>query len=140
MRSHRSGFTLIELIICCAIIAILSAVAYGFMSQQMMLAHETAAMEEIKTLHTAEAQYFAQFGKYAGNLTSLAGLIPQNLASGKKSGYLVELAETPDGYAVSAVPQKPGSSGRRSFYSDQTLVIRTSWTTEPANANSAAIE
>ena len=79
----------------------------------------------------------------AGNRTvgpEAAGLIPQNLASGKKSGYLLEVDATPDGYAVIAVPQKFGNSGRRSFYSDQTLVIRTSWTTEPANANSAAIE
>jgi type IV pilus assembly protein PilA len=152
MRNHRRGFTLIELIIVCAIIAILSAVGYGYMSQQMMLAHETAAIEEIRTIHTAEAQYFAQFGKYApglkalgpsGNRTSgpeAAGLIPPNLAGGKKSGYLVDLAETTDGYAVTAVPQKPGSSGRRSFYSDQTLVIRVGWTAEAANANSAPIE
>ena len=136
----------------CAIIAILGAIAYGEMSQQLMMAHETAAVQEIKTIHTAEAQYFAQFGKYATSLASLgpagnrtvgpeaAGLIPQNLASGKKSGYLLEVDATPDGYAVIAVPQKFGNSGRRSFYSDQTLVIRTSWTTEPANANSAAIE
>ena len=152
MRNHRSGFTLIELIICCAVIAILGAIAYGYMSQQLMLAHETAALAEIKTNHTAEAQYFAQFGKYAATLASLgpsggrtmgpeaAGLIPENLASGKKSGYLVEVSVTSDGYAVTAVPQKFSSSGRRSFYSDQTLVIRTSWTMEPANANSAAIE
>ena len=60
---NRLGFTLIELIIVCAVIAILSAIAYGYMSQQLMLAHETAAFAEIKTINTAEAQYFAQFGK-----------------------------------------------------------------------------
>lgn len=59
------------------------------------------------------------------------GLIPQSL---------FELGPTEDGYQVNAVPQKFGSSGRRSFYSDQTLVIRHSWTKEAATANSPPIE
>ena len=69
-----------------------------------------------------------------------AGLIPESLASGKKSGYLVQVGVTSGGYAATAVPEKFGSSGRRSFYSDQTLVIRTSWTMEAANANCPSIE
>jgi type IV pilus assembly protein PilA len=152
MRNRRTGFTLLELLIVVAIIAILGAIAVGPMSQQLMLAHETATVQEIKTIHSAEAQYFAQFGRYAANLAALgphgtrpmgpeaAGLIPQNLADGKKSGYLFELGPTAEGYAITAVPQKFGNSGRRSFYSDQTLVIRNSWTAEAANVNSAPIE
>jgi type IV pilus assembly protein PilA len=151
MRNRR-GFTLIELLIAVAIIMILSAIVIGEMNQQLMMAHETAVVSEIKTIHTTEAQYFAQFGRYAATLAALgphgtrpigpeaAGLIPQNLADGKKSGYLFELAPTEDGYQVTAVPQKFGSSGRRSFYSDQTLVIRHSWTKETAAANSSPIE
>jgi type IV pilus assembly protein PilA len=152
MRTRRRGFTLIELLIVMAIILILAAIAMGEMGQQLMLAHETAAVAEIKTINAAEAQYFAQFAKYAVSLAALgppatgrmgpeaAGLIPENLAGGKKSGYLVEVHGTEDGYAVTAVPQKFGSSGRRSFYSDQTLVIRNSWTMEAAGASSAAIQ
>ncbi len=150
MRNRR-GFTLIELIIVCAIIAILGGIAVAEMNQQLMMAHETAATQEIKTIHTAEAQYYAQFGKYASDLVALgprgarpigaeaAGLIPENLASGKKSGFVFEVGPTAEGYAVIAVPEKFGKSGRRSFYSDQTLVIRTSWTAEAANANSPPI-
>jgi type IV pilus assembly protein PilA len=152
MRNRRSGFTLIELLIVIAIILILGAIAVGEMNQQLMMAHETAAVQQIKTIHAAEAQYYAQFGTYGPNLAALgppaagkmgpeaAGLIPQNLASGKKSGYTFEVGATPDGYAVFVVPQKFGSSGRRSLYSDQTLVIRNSWTGDVANAASTAIE
>lgn len=152
MRNHRSGFTLIELIIVMAIILILGAIGIVEMNQQIMLAHETAAVQEIRTVHTAEAQYYAQFGKYADNLAALgphgkhamgpeaAGIIPENLASGKKSGYLFEIASTAEGYAVTSTPEKFGKSGRRSFFSDQTLVVRTSWTTEAAGVNSAPIE
>jgi type IV pilus assembly protein PilA len=122
------------------------------MNKQLMMAHETAAIEQVKTIHAAEAQYYAQFGKYAASMAALgpastgkmgpeaAALIPQNLADGKKSGYLFEIGASPEGYGVTAIPQAFGNSGRRSFYSDQTLVIRTSWTAEAANVNSAAIE
>ena len=141
MRNHQKGFTLIELLIACAIVAILGAIVVGQMGQQIMLAHETAATQEIRAIHTGEAQYFAQFGKFDGLVVlGQAKLIPENLASGKKSGYLIEVGVTADGYAVTAVPQKFGSSGRRSFYSDQTLVIRASWTTQAANAGSPPVE
>ena len=43
-------------------------------------------------------------------------------------------------YAITAIPEKFSSSGRRSFYSDQTLGIRNSWTAEPANANSPELK
>ena len=144
MRNCRRGFTLIELIVVNAALLILCALAIIEMSPQIMLARETAAIRQIKTIHTAEAQYYAQFGKYANKLAATgpqaAGLIPENLASGKKSGYLFEVGSTSEGYAVTAAPEKFGKSGRRSFFSDQTLVVRTSWTAESASANSPPIE
>jgi type IV pilus assembly protein PilA len=142
MRRHRNGFSLIELVIVMTIIMILATIVIGQVGKQIMMAHETAAFQQIKTIDTAEAQYFGQFGKYAANLLALgpraAGLIPETLAGGKRSGYVYEVHATDDGYQVTAVPEKFGSSGRRSFFSDQTLVIRESWTTEAANAESAA--
>lgn len=140
MRNNRRGFSLIELVIVMAIILILSALVIGPVNQQLMMAHETAAVGQIKAIHTAEAQYYSQFGKFAPNLAALTGLIPENLTRGKKSGYVFAAAQTEDGYAVTAAPEKMGSTGRRSFYSDHTLVIRDSWTAESANAGSAAIE
>jgi prepilin-type N-terminal cleavage/methylation domain-containing protein len=147
----RRGFSLIELLVVMAIILILGTIVFGEANKQLMMAHETAAFEHIKTIHTAEAQYFGQFGKYAESLAALgppaagrmgpaaAGLIPESLSGGKKSGFLFEVRATEDGYAATATPEKFGSSGRRSFYSDQTLVIRESWTMEAANAGSPPV-
>ncbi|HWZ33010.1 MAG TPA: prepilin-type N-terminal cleavage/methylation domain-containing protein [Bryobacteraceae bacterium] len=141
----RKGFSLIEFMIVIAVFAILAAVAAPFFSEQIKLAHETAAVQQIKTLHTMQAQYYAQFGRYANNLTELgpppagAGLIPRTLANGRKSGYLMDLQSTADGYALTAVPEKFGSTGRRTFYSDHTQVIHQNWSREPADADSPEI-
>jgi type IV pilus assembly protein PilA len=154
MRNNRlrRGFSLIELLIVIAIILIIAAIAVPKMNQQLMAANEMAAIQHIRTLHAEQTQYYSQFGKYAESLATLgppasgspgpaaADLIPKDLAEGKKSGYVYTLQVTPTGYAVTAVPEKFNSSGRRTFYSDQTLSVHNNWSQEPANANSPAIK
>lgn len=147
---RRRGFTLIELMIVIAIILIIAAIAVPKMNNQMMAAHEMAAIRQITTIHQAETQYYSQFGKYAALAElgppasgaagpSAADLIPKILADGKNSGYVFAVQNTATGYAVTAVPETFNSTGRRTFYSDQTLQIRNNWTQEPANANSPEI-
>lgn len=148
---RRRGFSLIELLIVIAIILIIAAIAVPKMNNQMMAAHEMAAIRQITTVHQAETQYYSQFGKYAA-LTELgpppsgaagpaaADLIPKVLADGKNSGYVFAVQSTATGYAVTAVPETFNSTGRRTFFSDQTLQIRNNWTQEPANANSPEIK
>ena len=65
-----------------------------------------------------------------------AGLIPGSLASGASGGYNYTITATAGGYAVSALPKAFGSTGRRTFYSDQSGIIRQNWTQEPATEKS----
>jgi len=151
LRSRR-GFSLIELLIVIAIILIIASIAVPKVSRQLMLAREQAAIRQIGSIHQAEVQYNSQYGKYAVSLVELgppasgqagpasADIIPKNLADGKNSGYLFTVTATPQGYAVTAIPESFGNSGSRSFYSDQTQAIRQSVTAEPANANSDLIK
>ena len=69
-----------------------------------------------------------------------ADLIPKVLADGKNSGYVFSVAPAATGYTVTAVPEAFNSSGRRTFFSDQTLVIRNNWSQEPATAESPEIK
>jgi type IV pilus assembly protein PilA len=150
-RQARAGFTLIELLIVMAIILVIAAIAVPQMGKQLMAAHETAVISQIKTLHQAEIQYYSQFGQYAASLTQLgppasgaagptaADIIPKNLADGHASGYIFTVTATPTGYAINANPEQFGSTGSRTFYSDQTLVTRNNYTQEPATVTSPAI-
>src|SRR5690348_1474460 len=140
---RRRGFTLIELLIVISIILVILAIAVPKMNTQMQGAREMAVIREIGSIHQAETQYQSQFGKFATSLSQLgppisgadgpeaANIIPKVLSDGKKNGYTYSLSATPSGYAVTAVPDSFGNSGRRTFYSDQTLVIRNNWGPEP---------
>lgn len=147
----RRGFTLIELLIVMAIILVIAAIAVPQMGKQLRGANESAAIQTFRTLHQAEVQYYSQFGQYATSLTQLgppasgaagpaaADIIPAGLAQGHASGYIFAVTGTQTGYAITALPEKYGSSGDRTFYSDQTLVVRNNYSQEPANASSPAI-
>jgi type IV pilus assembly protein PilA len=147
-RAAERGFTLIELMIVIAIILIIAAIAVPKLSSQRQNAQEMAAIQQIRTLHQAQIQYYGQFGRYATSLAELgppasgspgpqaADLIPKSLADGKGTGYLFTIAANPSGYVINANPEQFGSSGRRTFYSDQSGVVRQNWGQEPATVNS----
>jgi prepilin-type N-terminal cleavage/methylation domain-containing protein len=151
-RQRRRGFTLIELLIVISIILVILAIAVPKMNKQMQGAREMAVIREIGSIHQAETQYYSQFGKYATNLSQLgppvsgadspeaANIIPKVLADGKKNGFTYTLIATPSGYAITAIPDSFGNTGSRTFYSDQTLVIRNNYGQEPATPASPEIK
>lgn len=150
-RNSRKGFSLIELLIVVAIILIIAMVAIPKMNVQLMSAREMSAIREITAIHQAQTQYYSQFGRYAQNLAELgppssgspgpqaADLLPASLSSGKKGGHIFTVAQTQTGYAVTVVPERYNSDGRRTFYSDQTLEVHENWSAEPATPQSPVL-
>ncbi len=153
-RRAQRGFSLIELLIVIAIILIILSIALPQMSKSRMNAQEMAAVAEMSTINKAEVQYYSQFGQYATSLSQLgpppsggaaegpqaAGLIPGGLASGISGGYNFTITQSAQGYAATAVPKVFNSTGRRTFYSDQSGITRQNWGQDPATPNSAELK
>jgi len=147
-RRLQRGFSLIELLIVIAIILIIAAIAVPKLNNVRMNAQEMAAVRQIHTIHTAQIQYYSQFGKYAVSLAELgpptsgaagpqaSDLLPKTLAEGKNSGYIFTVGGSPTGYSVNANPEAFNSTGRRTFFADQSQVIHQNWGQEPATLNS----
>jgi len=125
-------------------IGIALAFAIPMSSQKLavarMNAQEMAAILNIRSINTAQVQYYTQFDRYARSLSELAhssaDLLPADLATGTKGGYTFTLHSSPTGYTLNANPVKYGSTGRRTFFSDESLAIRQHWGPEPATAAS----
>ena len=98
-----------------------------------VIENERCTISSLRTLHGAEQTYAATAGNNNyGLLPALAatGLITPRLASGTFRGYLFTVfttagtPQTPALFHINAVPQVYGVTGIRSFYVDQTGVIR----------------
>lgn len=141
---QQKGFTLVELLIVLAIIAIIAAFAIPNLLQSKLAANESSAIANVRSLVTAEFVYArTSVGNVYGSLADLQaspGLIDNVLGSGTKDGYnyVMTGAGTSTNFTITATPITYGVTGRRGFYSDATSVVR--YTTDgsaPTAASSA---
>ena len=160
---NKKGFSLIELLIVVAIILIIAAIAIPNLLRSRIAANEASATATLRTLNTSEVTYastynsgftqtLSQLGTPSGGAqpsANTADLVDPILAANgpggtggttfTKNGY--QFVYTPSGtygtiasYGVNADPIARGSSGQRSFFSDQSAVVRAN-ATAPASAS-----
>ena len=87
-------------------------------------ANETAAIARMRAIAQGEAQYQAMSGGEYGSLDQLIGKRYVNdPSSGKLTGYRFEVQVKPAHFEITAVPEKFGVTGTRSFYVDESNVI-----------------
>jgi prepilin-type N-terminal cleavage/methylation domain-containing protein len=133
------GFTLIELMVVLAIIAILLAIAFNEYRGMQAKGNDASALASLRSIAAAQWQFALTCGnqKYASTLPALAqpvpstghGFLSPDLTSTaepfEKSGYMFQMAAKPvesgvpacngtvpaEGYAATADPVRPGVSG-----------------------------
>jgi len=132
----NKGFSLIELMIVVLVIGIIAALSVPNLAKSKMAAHESSAISAIRTLVTAQITFATRSGPgdFAPDLATLQGanLIDSVLGSGTAEAYSFALSGSGVQYTIDARPLVYGSSGIRSFFTDESGAIR--YTTADAAA------
>ncbi|HNQ51093.1 MAG TPA: prepilin-type N-terminal cleavage/methylation domain-containing protein [Candidatus Omnitrophota bacterium] len=132
----KKGFTLPEIMIVVAIIALLAAIAVPNLLRARVTSNEGAAIATMKAISSAAHIFRTSNSGYPALLSELyvnqtPPYIDSVLATGTKQGYAFAFAGTDDdgfgnfqSFTVTATPVNPGVTGYRYFFVDTTGVIR----------------
>jgi len=135
-NKNQKGFSLVELLVVVIIIAIVAAIAIPNLLASRRAANEASAISSLRTIHSAQATYFATVpGSAYGSLVQLngAGLIDSALgaAPSSKSGYNFTVSTAPSIYCAAAAPVSAGTTGTNFYGVETDGVIWKSTSTPP---------
>jgi len=124
----KKGFSVMELLISVAVISVISALVVPTFLQSRIAANEALAIRAVGNVVASQISYSMTMGSggYTTDLRALkkAGLNEDLVESGISGGYVFSISGSSSEFNVQARPLVFGSTGTRSFYSDQTGIIR----------------
>jgi Domain of unknown function (DUF4190)/zinc-ribbon domain len=108
------------------LVLIIAAIALPNLLHSKMVANETSAVSNLRRIIDAEAALYTQSGTYSCDPQQFSDEAVRRLLDGNPHrGYRYRLNYcTKDGYQVEAPPSAFNSSGRKTYCSDQSGVIR----------------
>ena len=120
MNRKKQGFTLVEIMIVVAIIALLAAIAIPNLLRAKMSANDAAAKATLKSLSTVSETYAtSNSGNYPTDITALTGATPPYISKGycgtTVSGFDFTCTQTASTYTFTATPSSVGTSGTTTF-------------------------
>jgi prepilin-type N-terminal cleavage/methylation domain-containing protein len=104
----KNGFTLIEILVVTAILALLAAIAIPNFMRSRLAGNESAAKTTLKSISSALENYYSINNKYPADTSALLGAAPpylnKNYFSGTSNGYTFTSSLTDYSYLVTASP------------------------------------
>ncbi|MFC5697933.1 type IV pilin protein [Pseudomonas sp. GCM10022186] len=104
-RTKLGGFTLIELMIAVAIVAILSAIAYPSYQQYVQRNKRVAAQEFMMLISSRQEQYLLDRRQYSNNVTALGLTTPTEVSPNFDITIAPVNTDTPPTYTITASPK-----------------------------------
>mgnify|MGYP003572647360 FL=1 len=123
----KKGFTLIELMIVVAIIAIIAAIAIPNLLRSRIQSTESAAIGNLRTVCGAQVAYASANSMYTASFDDLTTASPPFLDGNwavTKQGYDFAMGGDSDNFTCNADPSTLGKTGNRGFFVDASGVIR----------------